>query len=69
MIYEIACRLVLRLEFRSVISPDSAEPALLSFGVQKKGGVQPVDADSLFEIGSLSKTFITLGISALVAKG
>jgi CubicO group peptidase (beta-lactamase class C family) len=38
-------------------------------GVQRQGGSVAADADTLYEIGSLSKTMTTLGLSALAARG
>lgn len=43
-------------------------PFTFGSGVQMLGKNIPVDKDTLMEIGSLSKTFIALGISSLVTK-
>ena len=38
-------------------------------GVQRHGSPAPADGDTLYEIGSLSKTMVALGLATLVTSG
>ena len=54
----------------AVVFPgNDAEPFILGSGAQRLGRPEAVDENTLFEIGSLSKTFLTVAIGTLVAEG
>ncbi len=54
----------------SVLTVDGVSGArAFGDGVQRLGGAAAADANTLYEIGSLSKTMTTLGLSALAARG